>query len=403
MIINDGRLDSGNPDASVISMSTLEARKCLAAIRMISWIHFHGTTMNFLGYTQLALEHSRNSFAETLYLRSGIDITRPVSIYGLINQRCNYKCRYCEYWRKSEYAEEMSIEEWQAALLSLKKFIGPFHIEFSGGEPFIKKGFMDLTQWCHSNGVQWGVTTNGSLLSEENIHKVVQSRPFNMNISIDSHISEIHDHVRGIPGSLERIANGLSMLLREREREHLNFPIIIKPVVHRLNFQTLPKTVEWVTSLGPMLVSFQPVEKFTTEAENDLWIESGDIEELKSVIGTLLKMKKSGAPIVSSEVMLKSLVSHFLGQSAPIETLPCRVGLRNFLIRPDGSVETCWFFPPIGNLKHQSAKDTWTSPEARKQRLETVRCQKLCLSSCLSQRTFMDKVKMGLALLARSK
>jgi hypothetical protein len=31
----------------------------------------------------------------------------------------------------------MTIEEWQAALNSIKDFVGTFSINFSGGEPFI--------------------------------------------------------------------------------------------------------------------------------------------------------------------------------------------------------------------------------------------------------------------------
>ena len=38
-------------------------------------------------------------------------------------------------------------------------------------------------------------------------------------------------------------------LLEEREKARLDFPIIVKPTVHKLNFRLLPKIVEWVKSL----------------------------------------------------------------------------------------------------------------------------------------------------------
>ena len=41
----------------------------------------------------------RNAVAEEIYLRTGRDVTVPISIYGEVIERCNYKCRYCEYWR----------------------------------------------------------------------------------------------------------------------------------------------------------------------------------------------------------------------------------------------------------------------------------------------------------------
>ena len=53
--------------------------------------------MNAMKFAGLALKHVRNSVAEELYLRSGLDVTRPIAIYGIVNEHCNYKCRYCEY------------------------------------------------------------------------------------------------------------------------------------------------------------------------------------------------------------------------------------------------------------------------------------------------------------------
>ena len=78
-------------------------------------------------------------------LRTGHDYTKPVTFYGLVNERCNVKCRYCEYWRLKHYVNEMTIEEWQTALTSIKDFVGQFSINFSGGEPFEKPGFIRLS------------------------------------------------------------------------------------------------------------------------------------------------------------------------------------------------------------------------------------------------------------------
>ncbi len=129
--------------------------------------------MNVSTLAELALKHTYNHFAEELYLHSGKDVTRPVTFYGLVNERCNVKCRYCEYWRLPKYKDEMTIEEWQNALLSIKDFVGTFSISFSGGEPFIKPGFLDLMMFCHTNGIHAGVTTNGSALNRKNAERFV--------------------------------------------------------------------------------------------------------------------------------------------------------------------------------------------------------------------------------------
>lgn len=356
--------------------------------------------MKLISLCRMALKHTRSSVAEELYLKAGYDRTRPTTIYGVTNLRCNYRCRYCGYWRRpNEHEAEMSIDEWKSSLLSLKKFIGPFHIEFSGGEPFLKKGFIDLLKFCHEIGLHWGVTTNGSSFSDRVVREVVAARPFNMNISIDSHIPDIHDYARGIPGSLERVTRGLKRLIREREMQHIDFPVIIKPTVHANNFHTLPDMVEWVKNIGATAINFQPMDRWTDETHEEMWINEEKIPDLEETINRLDILKHKGAPILNSHQLMKLWPSHFREEKAPPEALPCRVGLRNYFIRTNGDVEVCWHFPPIGNVMEQSAKEIWRSEKANIRRKETVECSRLCLYTCLSQKTIFDKIKMGITLI----
>ena len=142
--------------------------------------------MDILELAGLGWKHAANLVSEEIYLKTDFDSTRPVTFYGIINERCNVKCRYCEYWKLKEYVEEMSNAEWQDALLSIKDFVGRFSINFSVGEPFLRKDFPDLLAWCHANGIKAGVTTNGSALNARVVARLVAARPFNVNISVDA-------------------------------------------------------------------------------------------------------------------------------------------------------------------------------------------------------------------------
>jgi sulfatase maturation enzyme AslB (radical SAM superfamily) len=102
------------------------------------------TAKRTLDLVSLGSKHVRNAISEELYLRTGRDVTRPASIFAEVVERCNYKCRYCDYWRRPNYREEMTIDEWWRALSSLKEFIGAYYAEFAGGESYIKKCFLDL-------------------------------------------------------------------------------------------------------------------------------------------------------------------------------------------------------------------------------------------------------------------
>jgi MoaA/NifB/PqqE/SkfB family radical SAM enzyme len=355
--------------------------------------------MDLTSLGRLALRHARNHFAEELYLHTGQDITKPVTFYGLVNERCNVKCRYCEYWRLPKYKDEMTIEEWQRALLSIRDFVGTYSISFSGGEPFIKPGFLDLMEFCHQNRIYAGVTTNGSALNRKNAARLAAARPWNVNISVDAPFADLHDYLRGWPGLFQKLSDGIKYLREEREKIGGDFPIIIKLTVNKKNFRYLPDMVQWVKDVGATCLNFQPMDRWTPETYNELWIEPDEHDELQKVVDTMLALKRQGEPIMNSELVVSLLVRHFREESAPPEAMPCRIGLRDFFIRTNGDVEVCFFFPAIGNIKEQSARDIWYGPKAQAIRRQTVECDRLCLYTCLSQKTLGDKVKMGLTIL----
>ena len=110
-------------------------------------------------------------------------------------------------------------------------------------------------------------------------------------------------------------------------------------------------------------------------------------------------MQEAGAPILTPASILRLFPDNFREKKAPRDIMPCRVGLRDFFVRADGQVEVCTHFPPIGNIREQSARELWYGPKAQEIRKQTVECDRLCLITCLSQKTLGDKVKMGLQLL----
>jgi radical SAM protein with 4Fe4S-binding SPASM domain len=359
---------------------------------------------NLTTLAPLAWKHTVNAVAEEIYIKTGYDATKPTTFYGEINEHCNVKCRYCPYWRLPEYVPEMTIKEWEHALLSIKDFVGKFSINFSGGEGFIKRGFIDLIAWCSANGISAGCTTNGSRLTRENARKLVAARPLNVNISVDSPNPAMHDYLRGCPGLFKRLSQGIKYLVEERAVQGASFPIVIKPVVTALNFRDIPDLVEWTKAIGASCVHTQPVMRSTQETYDELWIKEADIPELERVVRHLIDMKRAGEPIMTQEHVLALMPDHFRLKKAPRSAMPCRVGLRNCMIHADGDVFLCERgFSVIGNLRRQTMREIWHGPKAREVRKETVACERLCLGTCLSQKSILSKVKMGLIMFKNSR
>jgi len=356
--------------------------------------------MKINSIVQLGLKHACNNVAEILYLKTGVDRTRPVTFHGLVTERCNARCRHCEYWRLPDYGEELSIAQWRAALLGIKAFVGAYAINFSGGEPLKKEGFIDLLTFCGKNGIQAGMTTNGTLLTEKKVKKIVAARPFNVNISVDAPDAGIHDYFRGVPGLFDNICTGIQRLRAEQRARKIHFPVIVKPTIASLNYRLLPALVRWAMEVGATAVNFQPLGRWTPETYNELWIDQTEWEELAQVMEHLIEMKKSGAPIMNSVNNLRLVTANFREEKADPRHKPCRIGLQEFYIRSNGDVRLCFHFPPVGNVARQSAEEIWRGENAAKIRRVTTRCSRLCLATCHSHKSIVHKAGQALKILA---
>ena len=252
--------------------------------------------------------------------------------------------------------------------------------------------------FCHQNGIHAGVTTNGSALNRKNAAKLVAAHPWNLNVSVDAPFADLHDYLRGWPGLFQKLSDGIKYVREERDKQGLDFPIIIKPTINKKNFRYLPDMVQWAKEIGATALNFQPMDRWTKETYDELWIEKDEHDDLQQVVDQMIELKRKGEPILNSELVISLLVPHFREESAPPEVMPCRVGLRDFFIRTNGDIEVCFFYPAIGNIKEQSAREIWYGAKAQEIRKQTVECDRLCLYTCLSQKTLVDKVKMGMTL-----
>ncbi len=364
--------------------------------------------MRIVDLARIGARRLRYEAAEQLYLKLGVDRTRPVAIRGMVNERCNYKCSYCAFWRLPAYRNEMTLADWQRGLAGLRAWLGPFTIQFSGGEPFLWKPFLELVAWCHEQGIRWGVITNGSALTPGVVQRLVAARPLNVDVSVDGPDADSHDTVRGVAGSLARIGAGLTRLRTARDAACARFAIRIKPTVHRHNLRHLDALVAWTQEVGATSIDFSPVRPWTTEVDRDLWIESeADSAALAAMVETLIALRLGGAPIETETARLRAMPAHFRREVVTPRLAPCRVGLRDFHILPDGEVRMCWHYPAIGDIRMSSARDLWYGDVATRQRSAMMSCAKFgsveCAASCLAHRSFGEDLRRGMLLLRRAR
>jgi radical SAM protein with 4Fe4S-binding SPASM domain len=297
----------------------------------------------------------------------------------------------CDYWgRKKE--KEMSKEEWISCLKEMKKWHKSAHVQFSGGEPFVRKDAIEIFEYCNSINLSYGITTNFTILPGDMAERLVRAHPFNINISLDGMNPETHDNSRGVKGTFVKVINNIDKILKEMSEQNKKLRLIIKTTVMKSNLDQLEDIVQFAREKGLAGVNFQPIFKWPGTESGEMWIT--DLDRLREISHKLVDMKKKGFPILSPERDLLSWESHFRDELVQEqERGKCVVGIKNYDILPDGDVYLCRTLnSKIGNLTESKPSEIWNSKAAEHERERILKCKKLCLATCQTKRKLKDLV-----------
>lgn len=116
-----------------------------------------------------------------------------------ITYRCNLMCEHCI---NGEYLDNNGSE---LTLDDIIKIIRKIHynntidrIHFLGGEPLVRKDFIEILQVLDEMGIAFGFNSNGLLLNEGNLNKICSfSRLDSIILSMEGATEESNDAIRG--------------------------------------------------------------------------------------------------------------------------------------------------------------------------------------------------------------
>lgn len=157
------------------------------------------------------------------------------SITLQLTQRCNFRCTYCIYsedssqYQRNHSDSDMSIELAEKSvdfLFDHSRDINEVNIGFYGGEPLLKFDVIKhivayVKENYYGKAVNYSITTNGSLLSDEVVTFLEENGIYPM-ISFDGP-KEIHDkfrhYMKNGQGTYDTIINRLNQM----KNEHYDF------------------------------------------------------------------------------------------------------------------------------------------------------------------------------------
>ncbi len=133
----------------------------------------------------------------------------PVVIWNLV-RRCNLTCKHCySISADKDFPGELATRDVFRVMDDLQAARVPVLI-LSGGEPLLRPDIFDIGRRAKAMGFYVGLSSNGTLVNEDNVRAIAATGFDYVGISLDG-IKATHDRFRRKQGAFDAALNGVRL------------------------------------------------------------------------------------------------------------------------------------------------------------------------------------------------
>jgi radical SAM protein with 4Fe4S-binding SPASM domain len=190
-----------------------------------------------MGYAQFGERLNRQVMTERLPISGSIELTF----------RCNLRCVhcYCNLPQNDPEAIETELDTDEVyRLLDQIANAGCLWLLITGGEPLLRKDFLDIYTYAKKKGFITTLFTNGTLLNKELADTLAEWPPFLVEITLYGATKKTYENITGVPGSFERCQRGIDLLLER------NIPLGLKTMAMTVNRVEIGRMQAYADDLG---------------------------------------------------------------------------------------------------------------------------------------------------------
>ncbi len=323
----------------------------------------------------------------------------PLTLGLNVIHACNLRCGMCGQWRRKDSGRPEQLE--LRALERLLAAAAPARpkIYIWGGEPLIHPRIADILEGVKSRRLYTVVNTNGVLL-EKYAAELVRLGVEGLDISLDGP-REVHDRVRGVPGTYDRVMAGVQEIRARRRRRPMLKAITV------ITAQSLPyldRTLEKIVRAGFDAAVFN-LGWFTTEeigaatqryfarhldCPSSSWRDFigalGEVDPAE-VAGFMRRAAAARFPVFFVPALRPEQArEYYLRPGSFMGRRACYAPWLSADVRPDGAVTFCPDFPDytIGNINTAGFPLIWNGERALRFRRSLTEhgCFPLCSRCC---------------------
>jgi radical SAM protein with 4Fe4S-binding SPASM domain len=298
-------------------------------------------------------------------------LTAPIEACIEITNRCNLNCEHCYASSGTNVDEkELTLEEIGRLLKELNE-MGVFRIFISGGEPFMRKDFLNILRMIRSYPFGVVTSTNGVLVTEKLLKEIKKIGITGIQVSLDGSKATTHDKIRGVKGTFEKA------LETAKNISKLGISLTIGTVVSRRNYKEIPEIIDLALSLNASifhLMDFQPMgralHKFNKLRITDKqWVKlSNFIDKKKKELRGKMKIKAENnrfAMLATGKYSSEMFSKEF--DDIDLCFMNCNAGVTKVVIAANGDVYPCEMLREdkfiVGNIRNTSFRHMWENSQ----------------------------------------
>jgi len=285
-----------------------------------------------------------------------------------VTRSCNLNCIHCRAAAHcGPYAGELSTEKCFQLIDEIAAMSSPVII-LTGGEPLLRPDIFDIAAYGAGKGLRMVMATNGTLVDESTVKKMIKSGIKRVSVSLDGKDAPSHDAFRGEIGAFAGALNGIEAMKRAGMEFQIN------TTVTTANLKQIKGILDLAIRLGAAahhIFLLVPTGRGRDLAEQA--ITAADYEETlmrfhKESMNCSIQLKATCAPhyfrIMHQQKVKGANQKKKVGGHFHESTRGCLGGITFCFISHIGQVQSCGYLElNCGNVQKQSFADIWGKSE----------------------------------------
>lgn len=229
--------------------------------------------------------------------------------------KCNLTCSMCWAYKASEYRTNTFLEyqDFKKIVDDISSFCSKLFFSFCG-EPLLNRDIYDMIKYAERHNIIVGLSTNATLLTKNNVIKLLESNLDELVISLDAANRSTYESMR-VGGDFEKVISGVEFLINEKNRRRLSIPkVILQTILTQKNeaevneFIRLAKDIRAdAVTVKSLFIDHHGDNNYRKTLINEYLVENHNVSRYNKCKDDQVKLKKMGtcpnnkSPVINSD------------------------------------------------------------------------------------------------------